>query len=249
MNSPDNRSTEAMKMTFKGKAAHFWKKHVRPLLILILVFTSFRSSIADWNDVPTGSMKPTIIEGDRIYVNKLAYGLKVPFTTWHLAKWSAPEKGEIVVFYSPTDGTRLVKRVAGVPGDKLQLINNVLYINGEAMKYSDLEPDYRNALTMREQTGYTFKKEQLGEHAHPVMLGPSQPGNPNLKQTTPVYTLEKDQYFMLGDNRDNSGDSRYFTGNYVMRDQIVGRASRIIFSLNYDNYYLPRGSRWFKYLP
>src|SRR3954467_3698458 len=95
----------------------FPREQIAPLAVIILVLTSFRSAIADWNIVPTGSMNPTIIEGDRIFVNKLAYGLKVPFTTWHLAHWDAPARGEIVVFNSPTDGTRLVKRVVALPGD------------------------------------------------------------------------------------------------------------------------------------
>src|SRR5438094_1322663 len=114
-----------------SRARHFWRKEICPLLMLGLVVFSIRSSLADWNDVPTGSMKPTIIEGDRIFVNKLAYDLKVPFTTWHLAQWSDPSRGEIVVFDSPEDGTRLVKRVVAVPGDTVQLIENHLYIKGQ----------------------------------------------------------------------------------------------------------------------
>ena len=98
----------------KRKIIHYWRRQVRPILVLVLVFTSFRSTFADWNDVPTGSMKPTIFEGDRIFVNKLAYGLKFPYTTWHLAHWSAPKAGEIVIFYSPDDGIRLVKTVEAV---------------------------------------------------------------------------------------------------------------------------------------
>ena len=73
--------------TIRSKARHYWQKEVRPLLILAVVLFSIRSSLADWNDVPTGSMKPTILEGDRVFVNKLAYDLKVPFTTWHVAEW------------------------------------------------------------------------------------------------------------------------------------------------------------------
>jgi signal peptidase I len=98
------------------------RSHIAPLAIVVLVMTSFRSAIADWNVVPTGSMNPTIVEGDRILVNKLAYGLKVPFTTWHLARFDAPRRGDIVVFRSPADGTRLVKRVAAVPGDQIGAI-------------------------------------------------------------------------------------------------------------------------------
>ena len=86
--------------------------------------------MADWNDVPTGSMKPTILEGDRVFVNKLAYDLKVPFTTWHITEWSNPHCGDIVVFFSPKDGKRLVKRVIGLPGDTVELQNERLVING-----------------------------------------------------------------------------------------------------------------------
>src|SRR5258706_4499556 len=95
----------------KRKLIHYWRRQIRPILVLILVFTAFRSTVADWNDVPSGSMHPTIFTGDRIFVNKLAYGLKVPFTTLHLPTWSGPQPGEIAVFYSPATGIRLVKRV------------------------------------------------------------------------------------------------------------------------------------------
>src|SRR5438309_11830367 len=97
------------KGTLRERARKLWKKDIRPLVILTLVLFSIRSSLADWNDVPTGSMKPTIVEGDRVFINKLAYDFKVPFTTWHLAEWSNPRRGDIVVFYSPHDGKRLVK--------------------------------------------------------------------------------------------------------------------------------------------
>src|SRR5437773_7994026 len=115
--------------TLRVRVRRWWRKEIRPLLILTLVLCSIRSSLADWNDVPTGSMKPTIVEGDRVYVNKLAYDLKIPFTTVHLAKWSNPERGDIVVFFSPHDGQRLVKRVIGLPGDTLELRHNILALN------------------------------------------------------------------------------------------------------------------------
>src|SRR5512135_1934600 len=103
--------------TVPARLRHWWRKEIRPLLLLVLVVCSIRSSLADWNDVPTGSMNPTILEGDRIFVNKLAYDLKVPFTTWRLARWGGPARGDIVVFAAPEDGKRLVKRVIGLPGD------------------------------------------------------------------------------------------------------------------------------------
>src|SRR5499427_8372884 len=124
-----------MSSATKDRLNRFWREWMRPLLVILIITSSFRSAIADWNVVPTGSMKPTIIEGDRIFVNKLAYDLKIPFTTIHLAKWSDPKRGEIVVFDSPKDGTRLVKRVVAVPGDIVQLDRNVLMINGQPAQY------------------------------------------------------------------------------------------------------------------
>src|SRR5471032_1979047 len=120
----------------RSRFQRWWRKDIRPLLILGLIVFSIRSSLADWNDVPTGSMKPTILEGDRVFVNKLAYDLKVPFTTWHLAEWANPQRGDIVVFYSPKDGTRLVKRAVGLPGDVIELRNEQLIINGAPVDYA-----------------------------------------------------------------------------------------------------------------
>ena len=113
----------------------FWREW-RGFLIFLLVMFSFRSAIADWNDVPSGSMLPTILIGDRILVDKLAYDLKLPFTTVRVSTWGQPRRGDIVVFYSPADGVRLVKRVIGVPGDHIGMINDRLVINGSgcAMK-------------------------------------------------------------------------------------------------------------------
>src|SRR5688572_6158974 len=108
---------------FRAKLAYFLRHHVRPVAFVVLVLLGVRSSLADWNDVPTGSMNPTILEGDRIFVNKLAYDLKVPFTSWRLASWSEPARGDVVVFFAPNDGTRMVKRVAAVPGDRVELRN------------------------------------------------------------------------------------------------------------------------------
>src|ERR1700739_1799260 len=98
------------KLSLKQRWNYFLRHEAKSLAITVLLLFVFRSAIADWNDVPTGSMKPTIIEGDRVFVNKLAYDLKVPFTQWHLAQWENPRPGEVVVFFSPADRQRLVKR-------------------------------------------------------------------------------------------------------------------------------------------
>src|SRR4051794_11858499 len=122
-----------MKLT---SALHrFWLAWLRPFLASAAVILPIKSVIADINFVPTGSMKPTILEGDFIFVNKLAYDLKIPFTTSHLAEWDNPSRGDVVVCFAPDDGIRLVKRLVAVPGDTLELRNNVLFINDQRASY------------------------------------------------------------------------------------------------------------------
>ena len=110
-------------------------KENRILFIFIFLMVIFRTSFADWNSVPTGSMKPTILEGDRIWVNKLAYDLNVPFTSISIKKFSDPKRGDIVIFDSKKADKRLVKRVIGIPGDTISMINNVIHLNDEPLKY------------------------------------------------------------------------------------------------------------------
>lgn len=239
--------------------ARLWHS-IRPILVLVLVLTAFRSSIADWNDVPTGSMKPTVLEGDRIFVNKLAYDLKVPFTTWHLATWSQPKRGDIVVFYSPRDdsawqdGTRLVKRCVAIPGDTIMVRDNRIFINGQLLNYGPVDPKYPPNISATEQArgGAQFETETLGDHKHPVMYMQLRPNTQlrDFPRADSPLKLKDDEFFMMGDNRDNSADSRDF--GVVKRKLIVGRASAVAisFDLNQDWWLLhPRWSRFLNSLP
>ena len=225
--------------TLRSRARHWWRQEIRPLLILALILFSVRSSLADWNDVPSGSMQPTILVGDRIFVNKLAYDLKVPFTTWHLAQWSNPQRGDIVVFYSPRDGTRLVKRVVGLPGDTVELRNEQLIINGIPVDYAPLPAEISAQLPEAEREHSLFATEQLSAHPHAVMAIPELPA----KRTFGPIQVPEGHYFMMGDNRDNSFDSRYF--GVVERKEIVGRATAVVMSLDWTHYWLPREHRFF----
>lgn len=234
---------EVMSQNLKKRAAGFWQNYARPFLFVAMVLLAFRSSIADWNDVPTGSMKPSILEGDRIFVNKLAYDLKVPFTTWHVAEWSSPRRGDIVVFFSPTDGRRLVKRVVALPGDTVTMADDGISINGQPAKYGALREDLLKHIPEELREQHRFALEATESGGHPVMITP---GVAALRNFGP-YKVPDDHYFMLGDNRDNSADSRFIGA--IHRDRIVGRASTVVLSLDTSDYYLPRWGRFFTTLP
>ena len=230
-----------MRKTTKRRIVRFWG-WLRPILVVVVVFSAFRSSVADWNDVPTGSMKPSIVEGDRIFVNKLAYDLKVPFTDWRMAQWSQPNRGDVVVFWNPADGRRFVKRVIGLAGETIKLRDNRLFINGQPARYEPLEPPVSN-IDRPDAPQRRFAKEIFGKMAHPVAFTPSVPSRRNFG---PV-TVPAGYLFLMGDNRDNSADSRFF-GPVPYRN-IVGRAVGVVFSLDRDDYYLPRKDRFLRGVP
>jgi signal peptidase I len=209
---------------------------LRGFLILLLIITSMRSALADWNDVPTGSMKPTIQEGDRVVVNKLAYDLKVPFTTIELLKWSDPKRADIVVLFSPADDVRLVKRVVAIPGDKVELRDNVVLVNGHVQPTAPIGAPIED-----DEQGLTFvTDETLGGRVHKVMYTPQLN---NEKRTFGPIVVPPGQYFVMGDNRDNSKDSRFI--GLIPRHRIVGRATAVAFSLDRAHHYTPRFDRFF----
>ena len=212
------------------------------MVVLALVVFSIRSSLADWNDVPTGSMKPTILEGDRIFVNKVAYDLKVPFTTRHLVQWGNPHRGQIVVFYSPHDGQRLVKRVVGLPGDTLELRHNTLILNGEPVDYRPLPQELLRDVSPSDRAVQVFAGEQLPGRPHAVAAIPKVPA----KRDFGPIVVPQERYFVMGDNRDNSFDSRYF--GTVERKRILGQATSVVLSFDTTRHWLPRWHRFFSAL-
>lgn len=225
----------------KKKCLLFFKGWGISFVVALLIATSFKSAIADWNDIPSGSMKPTILIGDRVFVNKLAYDLKIPYTTFHIAEWSNPKRGDIVVFYSPEDGKRLIKRVIGLPGDTLGMNQNRLFINGEFIKYAPFHEESKDQIELDQQSEPVFLNENLIEKQHSVMFLPSRP---SLNTFSPV-TIPEGHYFMMGDNRDNSADSRVF--GFVKRKLIVGRAINVVISRK-GSFLHPRWNRFFKEL-
>ena len=189
-------------------------------LFVLLMFAS-RSTFADWYKVPTGSMLPTIVEGDRILVNKMAYRVELPFTDISLFETGQPQRGDIVVFNSAKADTRMVKRVIGLPGDRVAMTNNRLTINGKPLRYDEAALPF----------GFT---EQLGDKHHLVQFSPVSQAADNFSEVT----VPAEHYLVLGDNRNNSADSRYY--GFVPAAELQGKATRVIVSLNPDKYYLPR---------
>jgi len=198
------------------------------ILIMALMFV-FRSAVADWNTVPTGSMKPTILEGDRILVNKMAYDIRLPFTHISLLKLSDPARGDIIIFDSKVSGKKLVKRVVGKPGDIVEMKDNILYINGSELTYDAASSVFPKS----------DKTENLLGVQHFIRV---QEGGSRLSSFRPVK-VPSDHYLALGDNRDNSADSRVI--GFVPRAEIVGRSKTVVLSFNYDNFYIPRSNRFF----
>ena len=231
-------------MKIKERLKKIWREFAVPVAVTALVLFTFRSAVADWNDVPTGSMKPTLIEGDRILVNKLAFGLRLPFTLSWISRWDAPARGDVVVLFSPApDGTRLVKRVVGVPKDEIEMKSNHLFVNGAECEYGPLDEDTISQIDESERRAHGFAEETLSGRKHPVMSSMSRA----VERSFGPVTVPEGHFFVMGDNRDESADSRVF--GFVPEDRIVGRATRVIFSLDRDRLYLPRGDRFFRALP
>jgi signal peptidase I len=217
-----------------------WVSWLRPILAVAVIVLPFKSSVAELNFVPSGSMKPTILEGEFIFVDKLAYDLKVPFTTTHLAEWDSPSRGDVVVLFSPEDGMRLVKRVVAVPGDTVTLRDNALLINGVRASYAPVSEKQLHGLTDADRQSAQFATESVENRSHTVMAYPSRFF---ARRSFSPVTLGADDYFVMGDNRDNSKDSRYF--GVVKRRLIVGKAVAVTASVDKPGNWMPRLDRFF----
>lgn len=223
----------------RGPIARFAHDWVLPLLVAVVVLTPLRSSVADWNDVPTGSMRPTILEGDRIFVNKLAFGLRVPLTKIWIAQWDGPDRGDIVTLASPRDGSRLVKRVIGVPGDEISLAGNRLAINGEPVEYAVVGAGTTVELPDGNFAPIVLAEEALPGRPHAVTFTQGV-RSPSSFET---IVVPEGQYFVMGDNRDQSLDSRLF--GFVERGDVYGRSNYVAISFDPDGFLSPRFDRWF----
>jgi len=213
-----------------------WASTNKGFLVFLLCFGIFRTAIADWNPIPSGSMRPNLLEGDVVFINRLAYNVKVPLTDVVLARTGEPQRGDVVTFSSPNDGTRLIKRLVAVPGDTVEMRNEVLFINGEAARY-----DAAEALKETMAAGTvdaTRTTEHVQGHERRVQW---LPGIAARSSFGPIVVPEG-EYLMLGDNRDDSADSRYF--GLVPRRLLIGRALGVLVSADVKGNWMPRLERF-----
>ena len=213
-----------------------WLRNNKGFLLFLLGLGLFRTAIADWNPIPSGSMRPTLLEGDVVLVSRTAYDLKVPLTDLSLVRMGEPERGDVVTFTSPHDGVRLIKRIVGLPGDVLEMRDEVLHVNGVPVHYSQaatVEESVRGASTQALRA-----TEHLGGRDHGVQFLPAQQA---MRSFGPI-TVPPDEYFMLGDNRDDSADSRYI--GFVPRRVLIGRAHHVLVSADMGGTWMPRLARF-----
>jgi signal peptidase I len=184
-------------------------------------------------------MNPTIVEGDRLLIDKHSFGLRVPFSLIHLTHGKDPARGDIVILDSPRDGTLLVKRIVAVPGDKVAMDGDTLLVNGKRAQYQHEDATKLRPLpaVTRAQHPLILRESGVGP-AHDILLLPDRGPEP----LDGPLTVPKSMYFVLGDNRDDSADSRYI--GLIPRRNIIGRATRVVVSLDRDRYDLPRRGRW-----
>jgi len=228
--------------TTRSHALAAWR-NLRGLLLFLVLMSLFRSAIADHMRVPTGSMNPTVVEGDQILVNKMAYGLRIPFTHVWLYQGTGPQRGDIITFDSPEDGETWLKRVVGLPGDTVEMRDEQVIVNGKPLAYKAGDASLATQMTDRARRfQLEFADEKLGEVEHPIMLTPQIQA---MRSFEPV-TIPAGQYLLLGDNRDNSKDSRYI--GMIERGRITGHAGAILLSLDEEHSFMPRGGRFVKKL-
>ncbi len=214
----------------------FWIEN-RGIILFLFLFGLFRTAIADYNPIPSGSMRPSLLEGDVVLVNRVAYDLKVPLTDISLAPMGEPRRGDIVVFFSPKDGTRMIKRLVALPGDTVEMRKGVLIINGEAAQYSD-GVQVQEPIDGASPLPALRLRERLGKRDHAVQWLPSVPS----LRSMPAFRVPEGHYWMMGDNRDNSADSRYIGA--VPRHLLVGRAHHLVLSVAFKEGWLPRWERF-----
>jgi len=202
-----------------------WIEYCKSFFPVILAVLLLRSFLVEPFRIPSGSMMPTLLVGDFILVNKYDYGIRLPVLNTKIIDIGEPKRGDVVVFRYPRDpSVDYIKRVVGLPGDRIGYYNKILHINGEpvAQVPAGVYVGKGSGVSM---SGAGERQEQLGDVQHPILVMPRTPGLEG------EYVVPENEYFVMGDNRDNSNDSRYW--GTVPEKNLVGKAFRIW--MNWDS--------------
>jgi signal peptidase I len=202
-----------------------WIEYCKSFFPVILAVLLLRSFLVEPFRIPSGSMMPTLLVGDFILVNKYAYGIRLPVLNTKIVDIGEPRRGDVVVFRYPKDpSVDYIKRVVGLPGDRIGYYNKILHINGEpiAQVPAGVYVGKGSGVSM---SGAGKRQEQLGDVQHQILVMPRTPGLEG------EYVVPDNEYFVMGDNRDNSNDSRYW--GPVPEQNLVGKAFRIW--MNWDS--------------
>ncbi len=199
-----------------------YAKSFFPVILAVLLLRSF---LVEPFRIPSGSMMPTLLVGDFILVNKFSYGIRLPVLNRKIIDIGTPERGDVVVFRFPKDpSTDYIKRMVGLPGDRVQYRNKVISINGEAVAQVPAGI-YIGSGSGLSASGASLRLEQLDEAQHQILVEPRKPDR------EVDFVVPEGQYFVMGDNRDNSNDSRYW--GTVPEENLVGKAFMIW--MNWDS--------------
>ncbi len=223
----------------KGEREPWWVEYPKSFFPVILIVFLLRSFVVEPFKIPSGSMVPTLLVGDFILVSKFSYGIRLPIVNVKIVNTGEPKIGDVVVFRYPEDPSLdYIKRVVGLPGDKVAWINKRLYINGAEAPRAPM-PDYLNQDRIQYSRQY---REQTGKVKHAILLEDDAPptvpfirqfpfrNNCNYNEQGVTCKVPPGHYFMMGDNRDNSADSRVW--GFVPDENIVGKAFFIWFNFS-----------------
>lgn len=219
------------------KSLGAWVKSQYGFAVFIGLMMVFRSACADWNYVPSSSMNPTLVQGDRVVVNKLAYRLRLPFTLVELVRWGTPQRGDVITFDAPKDNLNLIKRVIAVEGDVVDMQSNELHINGAAVD-RELVAAVRTLPTEQGPQDVQVWSERSGD----VRIETVTMQDRNWFRDMPPITVPAGTVMVMGDSRDNSNDSRFI--GFIDVGRVTGQAVRVALSHDPANFYMPRSGRW-----
>lgn len=194
----------------------------RALILAILLALGIRAFIVEPFTIPSGSMIPTLLVGDFIVVNKFAYGLRLPITGTLLMSLGEPKRGDVIVFRYPDDPRQdFIKRVIGIPGDRIDVRGGRIRVNGQPLdQLSEGKFTYRDVIHDLDVTAYRYRERNPDDVSYTVLRRRALPSGGDQGP----WIVPADHYFMAGDNRDKSADSRRWRNPYVRADQIKGRA-------------------------